>query len=347
MRQVRIGRTGIHSSAMGLGCMGMSEFYGPADDAESLAVLERALELGITQFDTSNIYGRGHNEELLGRFLKGRRDKVVVSSKWGILRDPNGPLGSTYDRDLDNSPEHLAEAIEGSLRRLGTDCIDLYYVHRLDPDVPVEEVVGAMARLVEAGKIRAIGLSEVGADTLRRACAVHPVSVLQSEYSLWERGAEAEVIPACRVLGITFVAYSPLGRGFLTGAIKQAAALDASDLRLRSPRFQDGNIDRNLAMLEKIREIAARHDATLGQIALAWILCGNDDMIPIPGTKRLKYLEENAGAEQVRLTAAEVAELGEILDPAAIAGARHWVATDAPGGGTGQPGDPAARGPRG
>lgn len=343
MRQVRIGRTDIQSSALGLGCMGMSEFYGPADDAESLSVLERALELGITHFDTSDIYGRGHNERLLGRFLKGRRGRVVLSSKWGILRDPDGPPGSTYDRDLDNSPEHLARAVEGSLRRLGTDCIDLYYVHRLDPDRPVEEVVGAMSRLVEAGKIRAIGLSEVGADVLRRACAVHPVSVLQSEYSLWERGAEAEVIPACRELGITLVAYSPLGRGFLTGAIRQAGALDSSDLRLRSPRFQEGNIDRNLAMLDKIREIAARHEATLGQVALAWILCGNDDMIPIPGTKRLKYLEENAGAEQVRLSPEEVAQLGEILDPAAIAGSRYWVATDAADGGAGQPGDPAAR----
>lgn len=342
MRQVRIGRTDIQSSAMGLGCMGMSEFYGPADDAQSLHVLERALELGISHFDTSNIYGRGHNEELLGRFLKGRRGRVVLSSKWGILRDPDGPPGSTYDRDLDNSPEHLAKAIEGSLRRLGTDCIDLYYVHRLDPEVPVEDVVGAMARLVEAGKIRAIGLSEVDADILRRACAVHPVSVLQSEYSLWERGAETAVIPACRDLGITFVPYSPLGRGFLTGAIRQAAELDKNDLRLRSPRFQDGNIDRNLAMLDKIREIADRHAATLGQIALAWILCGNADMIPIPGTKRLKYLEENAGAEGIRLSPDEIAELGEILDPAAIAGARHWVATDAQGAETGRPGDPAA-----
>lgn len=344
MRQVRIGRTEIQSSAMGLGCMGMSEFYGPADDDDSLVVLERALELGVTHFDTSDIYGRGHNEALLGRFLKGRRDKLVLSSKWGILRDPDGPSGSTYDRDLDNSPDHLARAIEGSLRRLGTDCIDLYYVHRLDPDVPVEDVVGAMARLVEAGKIRAIGLSEVDADTLRRACAVHPVSVLQSEYSLWERGAESDVIPTCRALGITFVPYSPLGRGFLTGAIKQAATLDQNDLRLRSPRFQDGNIDRNLAMLEKIREIAARHDATLGQIALAWILCANPDMIPIPGTKRLKYLEENVGAEQVALSESEITQLGEILDPAAIAGSRYWVATDAADGGGSQPGDPAARG---
>jgi len=251
-------------------------------------------------------------------------------------------LGSTYDRELHNSPGHLAKAIEGSLRRLGADCIDLYYVHRLDPAVPVEDVVGAMARLIEAGKIRGIGLSEVGADILRRACAVHPVSAVQSEYSLWERGAEAEVIPACRDLGITFVPYSPLGRGFLTGAIRQSATLDKSDLRLRSPRFQDGNIDRNLAMLDKIQEIAARHGATLGQIALAWIMCGNTDMIPIPGTKRLKYLEENARAEQVRLTADELSDLGKILDPAGFSGARHWVATDAQGADTGKPGDPAA-----
>ncbi|MFN6978878.1 MAG: aldo/keto reductase, partial [Gemmobacter sp.] len=258
MRQVEIGRTGIMASALGLGCMGMSEFYGPADDAESLRVLARALDLGITFLDTSDVYGRGHNEELLGRFLRGRRADAVLCSKWGILRDPDGPPGSTYDRALDNSPGHLARALDAALRRLGTDRIDLYYLHRHDPRVPIEDVVGAMARQVEAGKIRAIGLSEVGADILRRAHAVHPVAALQSEYSLWERGAEAAVLPACAGLGVTFVPYSPLGRGFLTGAIRQAAALDASDLRLHAPRFQDGNIDRNLALLDTIRGMADR-----------------------------------------------------------------------------------------
>lgn len=331
MRQVRIGRTDIAASAMGLGCMGMSEFYGPADDDESLGVLARALDLGVTFLDTSDVYGRGHNEELLGRFLRGRRDEVVLCSKWGILRDPDGPSGSTYDRELDNSPEHLARALDASLRRLGTDRIDVHYLHRHDPKVPIEDVVGAMARQVEAGKVRAIGLSEVDADTLRRACAVHPVAALQSEYSLWERGAEAAVLPACAELGVTFVPYSPLGRGFLTGAIRQAAALDASDLRLHSPRFQDGNIDRNLALLEAIRGLADRHGATLGQIALAWILCQRPAMIPIPGTKRIRYLEENAGAEAVALSAEEVAELGAILDPNAIAGSRHWVPAPKPG----------------
>ncbi len=331
MRQVRIGRTDIAASAMGLGCMGMSEFYGPADDDESLGVLARALDLGVTFLDTSDVYGRGHNDDLLGRFLRGRRDDVVLCSKWGILRDPDGPSGSTYDRELDNSPEHLARALDASLRRLGTDRIDVHYLHRHDPKVPIEDVVGAMARQVEAGKVRAIGLSEVDADTLRRACAVHPVAALQSEYSLWERGAEAAVLPACVELGVTFVPYSPLGRGFLTGAIRQAAALDASDLRLHSPRFQDGNIDRNLALLEAIRGLADRHGATLGQIALAWILCQRPAMIPIPGTKRIRYLEENAGAEAVALSAEEVAELGAILDPAAIAGSRHWVPSPKPG----------------
>jgi aryl-alcohol dehydrogenase-like predicted oxidoreductase len=311
--------------------MGMSEFYGPADDDESLGVLARALDLGVTFLDTSDVYGRGHNDDLLGRFLRGRRDDVVLCSKWGILRDPDGPSGSTYDRELDNSPEHLARALDASLRRLGTDRIDVHYLHRHDPKVPIEDVVGAMARQVEAGKVRAIGLSEVDADTLRRACAVHPVAALQSEYSLWERGAEAAVLPACVELGVTFVPYSPLGRGFLTGAIRQAAALDASDLRLHSPRFQDGNIDRNLALLEAIRGLADRHGATLGQIALAWILCQRPAMIPIPGTKRIRYLEENAGAEAVALSAEEVAELGAILDPAAIAGSRHWVPSPKPG----------------
>ena len=331
MRQVEIGRTGIHASAMGLGCMGMSEFYGPADEGESLGVLARALELGITFLDTSDVYGRGHNESLLGRFLKGRRDEVVLCSKWGILRDPDGPPGSTYDRDLDNSPEHLARALDASLRRLGTDRIDVCYLHRHDPKVPIEDVVGAMARQVAAGKIRAIGLSEVSADTLRRAHAVHPVAALQSEYSLWERGAEAEVLPACAELGVTFVPYSPLGRGFLTGAIRQAATLDATDLRLHSPRFQDGNIDRNLALLEAIRGMADRHGATLGQIAIVWILCQRPEMVPIPGTKRIRYLEENAGAEAVNLSADEIGELGAILDPAAIAGSRHWIPAPKPG----------------
>lgn len=331
MRQVRIGKTDIMASAIGLGCMGMSEFYGPADDKESLEVLDRALELGVNWLDTSDVYGRGHNEALLGRFMEGRRHEVVLCSKWGILRDPDGPAGSTYDRELDNSPEHLSRALEASLTRLGTDHIDVYYLHRHDPRTPIEDVVGAMSREVEAGRIRAIGLSEVDAETLRRACAVHPVAALQSEYSLWERGAEAAVLPACVELGVTFVPYSPLGRGFLTGAIRAAAALDDSDLRLHSPRFQEGNIDRNLAMLEAIRGLADRHGATLGQIALAWILCQRPEMIPIPGTKRIKYLEENSGAAQVTLSPGEIAELGAILDPAAIAGSRHWVPAAKPG----------------
>lgn len=325
MRKVRLGQTEMQVSALGLGCMGMSEFYGPADDADSLKVLDRALELGVTFLDTSDVYGRGHNEELLGRFLKGRRDEVVLASKFGVVRDPDGPPGSTYDRDLDNSPAYMRRCLEGSLRRLGTDRIDLYYIHRLDPKVAVEEIVGALAEEVAKGRIRAIGLSEVDADTLRRAHAVHPIAALQSEYSLWERGAEETVLPVCAELGITFVPYSPLGRGFLTGAIRQAAALAEGDLRQASPRFQDGNIDRNLALLDRIREMAEDHGATLSQIALAWILSQPQEMVPIPGTKRIKYLEENAGAVAVRLSAEERQALADILAPDAIAGSRHWV----------------------
>jgi aryl-alcohol dehydrogenase-like predicted oxidoreductase len=330
MRTVTIGPTQIDSSAIGLGCMGMSEFYGTPDDAESRRVLDRAMEIGVTHFDTSNIYGRGHNETLVGELLKGRRDRALISTKFGILRDPDGPPGSTYDRDLDNSPAHLRKAIEGSLKRLGTDHVDLYYLHRHDPNVPIEEVVGAMGELVAEGKVRGIGLSEVDADTLRRAAATHPVAALQSEYSLWERGAEAEVLPTCHALGITLVAYSPLGRGFLTGAIKAAGTLSEGDLRKSSPRFMDGNIDQNLALLEKIRELADRHGCSLGQVALAWIMCQSPAIVPIPGTKRQKYLEENVGAVDIRLTPADLAALSAIMDPDAIAGSRHWV----PRGGT-------------
>jgi aryl-alcohol dehydrogenase-like predicted oxidoreductase len=333
MKRIPIGQSGLESSAIGLGCMGMSEFYGPADDAESLKVLDRALELGVTHFDTSNVYGRGHNESLLGAFLKGRRDRVMIASKFGVVRDPDGPPGSTYDRDLDNSPAYMRRCLEESLGRLGTDHLDLYYIHRLDPKIPVEDTVGEMGKLVEEGKIRAIGLSEVDAETLRRAHGAYPVSALQSEYSLWERDAELEVLPACRDLGITFVPYSPLGRGFLTGAIKATDGLAENDLRKSAPRFQAGNIDRNLELLDRIKDLAAAHDCTLGQIAIAWILAQEPPMVPIPGTKRLKYLEKNVGAADVALSAEEVRHLGEILAPEAIAGSRHWVASGGPGQG--------------
>ena len=332
-RQVALGRSGILSSALGLGCMGMSEFYGPADDTESLKTLERALELGVTMFDTSNVYGRGHNEQLVGRFLQGKRDRAVISTKFGVVRDPNGPSGSTYDRGIDNSASYMRQCCEESLKRLRTDYIDLYYVHRLDPETAVEEVIGPMAELVKEGKIRAIGLSEVSAETLLRANAVHPIAALQSEYSLWHRGPEADVIPACREAGTTFVPYSPLGRGFLTGAIKEPAALADNDLRLSSPRFQDENLNHNLRLLEKIEGLAASYGCTLGQIAIAWILRQPDGMIPIPGTKRIRYLEENVGAVDVPLTAEDIRELGAILAPDAVAGSRHWTPS---GGETGE-----------
>lgn len=330
MRQVRLGSSGVMSSALGLGCMGMSEFYGPQDDAESLKVLERALELGITMLDTSDMYGRGHNEELIGRFIRGRRDKVVLASKFGIVRDPDGPSGSLYDRELDNSPAYMRRCIEGSLQRLGTDHLDLYYVHRLDMNVPVEDTVGALVELVHEGKIRGIGLSEVPPEILRRASKVHPIAALQSEYSLWLRDVEAEVLPTCRELDVAFVPYSPLGRGFLTGKITSTEPLKNDDIRLNSPRFQDRNIDQNLMLLEKVKELAAARGCTLGQIALAWLFGQGDDIIPIPGTKRIKYLEENAAAVDIYLTDAELASIRDMLSPDAFAGSRLWNATGSP-----------------
>lgn len=330
MRQVKIGNSDVVSSAIGLGCMGMSEFYGDADDAESLRVLDRALELGVTMYDTSNVYGRGHNEQLVGKFLEGRREKAVISSKFGVVRDPDGPRDSTYDRGTDNSRAHMRECLEGSLKRLKTDYIDIYYIHRLDPNRPIEETIADLADLKKEGKIRAIGVSEISGELLRRAHSVHPISCMQSEYSLWSREVEDEVLPACRELGVTFVPYSPLGRGFLTGAIKKTEELDKSDLRLASPRFQDENLSKNLALLDKIKALAEEHKCTLGQIALAWLLCQQDEMIPIPGTKRIKYLEENVGAEKVRLSQEELRALVSILSPDAIAGSRHWTPSGGP-----------------
>jgi aryl-alcohol dehydrogenase-like predicted oxidoreductase len=331
MRQVRLGKSNIESSALGLGCMGMSEFYGtPPDTGESLKVLERALELGITLFDTADIYGRGNNEKLLGSFARGRRDKVVISTKFGIIRDPEGPSGSLYDRDLNNSPAYMRKCLENSLRRLGTDYIDLYYIHRLDPSVPVEETIGALGEVVQEGKIRGIGLSEVSAEILRRAAGVHPIAALQSEYSLWLRDVENEILPACRALDIAFVPYSPLGRGFLTGRISSTETLDKNDIRHSSPRFQKDNIDRNLLLVERVTELAKKRDCTTGQIALAWLFAQGDDIVPIPGTKRIKYLEENAGAVDIILEKNEVDWLTSTVTPEAFAGSRMWKASDAP-----------------
>lgn len=323
MKQIAIGRSGVSCSVLGLGCMGMSEFYGEPDDENSLLTLTRAAELGITHYDTSNVYGRGANERLLGRFLKGGREGITLASKFGVVRDPDGPLGSTYDRDLDNSPEYMRRCCEESLQRLGIDAIDLYYLHRADPAVPIEETVGAMARLRDEGKIRAIGLSEVDATTLRRAASEARVDALQSEYSLWTRDVEAQVLPACRELGVTFVAYSPLGRGFLTGRITQQNDLATDDFRRTSPRFQGENFDRNFALVDHVRALAETKNCSAGQIAIAWLLHQGEDIIPIPGTKRIRYLEENVGAVSVRLTPEELTRIDEILPPGGAAGDRY------------------------
>jgi aryl-alcohol dehydrogenase-like predicted oxidoreductase len=326
MRQVRFGASGIGCGALGLGCMGMSEFYGPQDDEVSLKTLDRAFELGITLYDTSDMYGRGHNEELVGRFARGRRDKLIIASKFGVVRDPSGPSGSLYDREVDNSRAYMRQCLEGSLKRLGTDYLDLYYVHRFDARRPIEDTVADLADLVREGKIRGVGLSEVGPDIIRRAASVHPISALQSEYSLFHRDVEAQILPTCRELGITFVPYSPLGRGFLTGAITSTTSLSDNDLRVNAPRFQDGNIDKNLQLLEQVKAIGHAKRYALGQIALAWLFAQGDDIVPIPGTKRIKYLEENVRAVDVHLTCEEVASIARILSPDQIAGSRDWAA---------------------
>ena len=320
MRQVLLGKTGISAGALGLGCMGMSEFYGPTDDASSLRTLERALELGINFFDTSDMYGRGHNETLLGQLIKGRRDKVIVGTKYGFKRDPNGPIGSTYDRDLDNSPAHIKAACDASLKRLGTDYIDVWYAHRYDVSIPIEDVTGAMAERVREGKVRAIGFSEISAEHLRRANAVHPITALQQEYSLWMRDLEKDVLPTCRALGTTLVAYSPLGRGFLAGAVSDPNKLDKSDVRLTSQRFQGENFDKNAKLLEEFKAIAVSKGCTPSQLALAWVCAQGDDIIPIPGTKSIKYLEENVAALGISLSADELAAITAVISPEKISG---------------------------
>jgi aryl-alcohol dehydrogenase-like predicted oxidoreductase len=331
MRQVRIGQTGMQVGAIGLGCMGMSEFYGERDDENSMRTLERALEIGVTMFDTADMYGRGHNEQLVGKLAAGRRDRMFIASKFGVVRDPNGPSGSLYDRDLDNSPAYIRKSCDASLKRLGTDHIDLYYIHRMDHQAKLEDSIGTLGELVREGKIRAIGLSEISADVLRRAHAIHPIAALQSEYSLWHRDVEDEILPACREIGATFVAYSPLGRGFLTGAVTKTSTLASNDLRLNAERFRDENLEKNLALLETIKALAEEKGATLGQIAIAWLLGQGDDIVPIPGTKRIRYLEENVGAEKVRLSRTELDTLASILSPEAIAGSRVWKAAPTAG----------------
>jgi aryl-alcohol dehydrogenase-like predicted oxidoreductase len=313
----KLGSQGLEVSELGLGCMGMTWAYGSADDQESLATLDRALELGITFFDTAEAYGPYKNEELLGRALKGRRERAIIATKFGF-RFESGKLVGT-----DSRPEHVKEVAEASLRRLGTDHIDLYYQHRVDRTVPIEETVGAMADLVRSGKVRFLGLSEAGEDTIRRAHRTHPISALQSEYSLWERNLEPRIIPLLRELGIGLVPFSPLGRGFLTGAAKRAEDYPESDYRHGDPRFQGENFDRNVQAAARVREMAAQKGATPGQIALAWLLHKGDDFVPIPGTKRRSYLEENAGAANVKLSPAEMKQLDEALKPEAVSGPRY------------------------
>jgi aryl-alcohol dehydrogenase-like predicted oxidoreductase len=306
-------------SALGLGCMGMSEFYGPTDEAEAVATIHRALELGITLLDTADMYGPFTNEELVGRAIKGRRDRVVLATKCGIVRDAENKML----RGIDGSPDYIRRACDASLRRLGVDHVDLYQLHRMDPKTPIEDSVGAMADLVKAGKTRAIGLSEVGPETLRRAAAVHPIASLQTEYSLLTRDVEATVLPACRELGVGFLAYSPLGRGLLTGRYRTRADFGPEDYRQLTPRFQDGNFEANVTLALRAAEVATAKGCTPAQLALAWLLAKGPDIVPIPGTKSRKRLEENAAAATVPLSPAEIERLEAAVPAGAAAGGRY------------------------
>jgi aryl-alcohol dehydrogenase-like predicted oxidoreductase len=309
----------LEVSALGLGCMGMSEFYGQGDEGESLATIDRALELGVNLLDTADMYGPFTNEELVGRALRGRRDRVVLATKFGVMRDPNQP----GIRGINGRPDYVRQACEASLRRLGVETIDLYYLHRVDPEVPIEDTVGAMGGLVREGKVRAIGLSEAAPETLRRANAVHPITALQTEYSLWSRDPEAGVLAACRELGIGFVAYSPLGRGFLTGRFKTPDDFAPDDFRRMSPRFQGENFQRNLELVEAVQSLAAEKGCTPAQLALAWLLAQGEDIVPIPGTKRVRRLEENVGALDVHLSPEDLGRLEAVFPRGAAAGERY------------------------
>ncbi len=319
METKQLGSQGLKASALGLGCMGMSDFYGERNDAESLKTLARAAELGVTFWDTADMYGPFHNEELVGKALKGMRDRITLATKFGIVRDP----ANSQVRGINGKLEYVKSASEASLRRLETEYIDLYYLHRVDPDTPIEETVSAMGELVKAGKVRGIGLSEVSAATLRKAHAVHPITAVQSEYSLWTRDPEDEVLDTCAELGIAFVAYSPLGRGFLTGQIKKFEDLAEDDYRRISPRFQGENFEKNMQLVKKIENMAKAKGCTASQLALAWVMAQEEFIFPIPGTKRIKYLEENVGALSVELTEGELIELELIAPHGAAAGLRY------------------------
>jgi aryl-alcohol dehydrogenase-like predicted oxidoreductase len=317
MQKRKLGREGLEVSALGLGCMGMSQSYGAANETESIATIHRAIELGVTFFDTAEVYGPYTNEELLGRALNGRRDRVVIATKFGFRIEDGRSKG------VDSRPRHIREVAENSLRRLGTDYIDLFYQHRVDPEVPIEDVVGAMADLVHEGKVRFLGLSEAGEQTIRRAHAAHPISALQSEYSLWERNLEPQIIPLLRELGIGLVPFSPLGRGFLTGTARRAEDYDEGDYRRGDPRFQRENFDANMRAAGVVRAVADKKNATPGQVALGWLLHKGEDIVPIPGTKRRSFLEENVSAATLSLSPEEIAELDAALPPDKVAGPRY------------------------
>jgi aryl-alcohol dehydrogenase-like predicted oxidoreductase len=318
MKMRKLGTQGLTVSAMGLGCMGMSEFYGIRDDRESIATIHRALDLGVNLLDTADMYGCGINEELVGRAIKGRRDQVILATKFGNVRDEQGRFLGVNGR-----PEYVRKCCDASLQRLGVEQIDLYYQHRVDPGVPIEETVGAMGELIKAGKVRYLGLSEAAPSTIRRAARVHPISALQTEYSLWTRDVEAEILPACRELGIGFVPYSPLGRGFLTGKIQKVDDLEVSDRRRQFPRFQGENLEQNLALVRRIEAVAQRKKCKPAQLALAWVLAQGLDIVPIPGTKRRAYLEENVASLQIELTTDELAEFNKAAPVGSASGTRY------------------------